>query len=223
MSSAKETLFQDFPKPKPWELKDAIRKLAQSKKLKISSGAADLLAELVGDDLFKVAGELDKLALFKMDSGDISADDVAALLGRTRLVTRWELNALVGARELGPAIAKSHDIQDSGEDPIGLLAALTSHLRQLLRLKGLMRSGLSDKFELAKAIHLPPKITGDLMTQQARFSDVELRLALRHAQTCDLKLKSSRLNKKLLIDHFLSAILETGPYSPPGRSSKWRR
>lgn len=208
--------FREFLRPKPWELVGQIQELAREAGLRLKAGAAQALAELIGDDLQKLAGELEKLSLFK-GGAEISADDVSALMGRTRLVTRWELQALIGSRDLVGALAKCQDILSGGEEPIALLSAIVQYLRQLFRTKMLMKSGVSEKGAMASALRLPPKIAGDLMAQQASYSEVELRECFHKAQRCDLMLKSSRLQRGLLLDQLLAAMISPGSFSPPKR------
>jgi DNA polymerase-3 subunit delta len=209
--------FREFLRPRPWEVVAQVQELARETGLRLKPGAAQALAELIGDDLQKIVGELEKLSLYK-GGAEVNADDVSALMGRTRLVTRWELQALIGTRDLAGALAKCQDILAGGEEPIALLSAIVQYLRQLFRVKALMKTGVSEKGAMASALRLPPKIAGDLMAQQASYSEVELRECFHKAQQCDLRLKSSRLQRGLLVDQFLASMIAQGPFSPPKRT-----
>ena len=207
----------EFNRPKPWELQGTIRELAREMKLDLEDEAVVLVADLAGDDLSKVWRELDKLSLFKIDGSRITADDVEALMGRTRHVTRWELNDFIGKRDLAGALMKMHAILGSGEDAIGLLSTVNMHIRRLFAVKALMRKGVKDRNQIAGVVGVPPRIAGNLIEQQRAFSDWELRKAFSLMRETDLRLKSAAMNKNLLLDHLLSQIILRGPLSPPAK------
>jgi len=212
----------ELNRPKPWELQGTIRDLAREMKLDLSDEAIVLVADLAGDDLAKVWRELDKLSLFKLGGGQITAEDVEALMGRTRHVTRWELNDFIGSRDLAGALIKMHAILDSGEEPIGLLSTVNMHLKRLFAIKALIRKGVKDNNRISQAIGVPPRIAGNLIDQQRAYSDWELRNAFRLMSETDLKLKSAAMNKSLLLDNLLTGIIPRGPLSPPVRRGRQR-
>ncbi len=210
----------DFLKPKRWELNDYIGDLVADMNLRMNREAVALIAEMVGDDLTKVHQELDKLSLYKMGSNEILAEDVAKLMGRTRHVTRWELNDFIGKRDLNGTLVKLNDILDSGEEPIGLLSAVNMYLKQLLVTKALMLKGIRDRGTVGRALGVPPRIAENLMAQQKSYSGPELRRAFKLMKETDHRLKSSRMNRRLLLDHLLTQILIPSPLSPPKRKGR---
>ena len=207
----------DFLKPKRWELNEYIRDLTVEMKLKLNGEAIALVAEMVGDDLTQVHQELEKLSLYKMGSNEILPGDVTRLMGRTRHVTRWELNEYIGKRDLSGTLMKMHDILDSGEEPIGLLSAINLFIKQLLVVKALMVRGIRDQGTVARELGLPNRIAGILITQQKSYSGYELRRAFKLLKETDRRLKSAGMNRRLLLDHLLTQILAPGPLSPPRR------
>lgn len=204
-----------FLRPKRWELNDFIAELVRDMKLRMNNEAIELIAELVGDDLTKVHQELEKLTLYKLGSNEISSQDVELLMGRTRQVTRWELNDFIGRRDLGATMTKMHDIMDCGEEPISLLSAINNCIKQLMGAKTLMTRGVRDKSRIASALGVPPKIAESLMEQQKSYSDPELRRAFLLMKDTDFRLKSSGMNRRLIMDHLISQILLPSELSPP--------
>ncbi|CAM2008183.1 DNA polymerase III subunit delta [Acanthopleuribacter pedis] len=201
----------EFPRPKPWELPEFIAEVASGMKLNLSREALAMVAELAGDDLPKVHRELDKLSIFKMDSGKIEAADVAALMGRTRPVTRWELGGLIGKRNLHAALVKAHDIMASGEDVIGLLSAVNMVVKQLFVVKTCVNRGIRDQYKVAKMVGVPPKIAADLLAQQRNYSISDLKKALQLIRDADYRAKSSAVNRHLIIDHLLCQMMQREP------------
>ncbi len=215
--------YLDFPRPKRWELNGYIRDLALDMGLRLWEDAVALVAEMTGDDLERVHRELDKLSLYKLGSTEIEADDVAGLLGRTRQVTRWELNDFLANRDLAGALVKMNDILDSGEEPIGLLSTINMFLRQLFVVKVLMVKGVREPGRISQAVGVPPRVAETLMRQQAAFSDYELRQAFQLMKATDDRLKSAAMDRRLLLDHLVTQLVMTGAYSPPRQHKKARR
>lgn len=216
-------LYLSFKQPRPWELPDYIRGLSAEKGLKPTPGAVAMIAEMAGEDLTRVFGELEKLSIYKMGEPKVDEDDVAALLGKTRHVTRWELGDFIGKRDLAGALRKAHEIMDGGEDPMSLLSVVNNQMKKLFAVKVIMTKGIRDKFQVAEAIGLPPKIAGDLMKAQSSYTMVELRAAFNLMRETDYRIKSVAMDRKLLIDHLLSQIIQPGDWSPPKFRSKVAR
>ncbi len=68
--------------------------------LRITPGAADLLAEYLGTDLSLVAHELDKLALHLQKGTEITADHVEEFVGISREYNIFELQKALGQRDM---------------------------------------------------------------------------------------------------------------------------
>ena len=211
-----------FPKPRPWELPDTIKALCREMKLQLTEEAVHMVAELAGDDLATVHRELDKLSVYKLGSKNITAEDVETLMGRTRRVTRWELNDFLGNRDLHGALVKVGDILAGGEEPIGLLSAINLFFRQLFIAKAAMMKGVKNPSQMGGILGVPPKIASHIMTQQQAFSEPELRRAFRLMKETDFRLKSVAMKRDLLIDHLVSSILIRGSLSPPQRRKRAR-
>lgn len=215
MNSLKTVTVIKVPRPKPWELADFIAQLAADQSLTLSREASEMLAEYAGDELEKVERDLEVLAIYKGGDGRIEGEDVAALLGRTRTVTQWELNELIGSRDLAGALIKTGDILASGHEPIALLAVLVRYVHQLWQVKALITAGVRQRTEIAQAIGLPPRVAGDLMTQQRRFSNVELRQAYQRLAASDVALKSSRLKRDLILSAAVTKLIHRERFAPP--------
>ncbi len=205
----------DFVRPKRWELAEYIGELVVDMKLRLNNDAVNLVAEMVGDDLTKVYQELEKLSLYKLGSNEITTEDVNLLMGRTRHVTRWELNEFIGRRDLGATLIKMHDILDSGEEPISLLSTVNGYIRQLFVAKALATRGVRDRGQVGQVLGVPPKIAQDIMNSQKSYSDPELRQAFALLKETDIRLKSYAMNRRLLLDHLVASIVQPGPLSPP--------
>lgn len=218
----KTVRYLDFLRPKPWELERYIQDIVRERKLKLSGEAIALVAEMVGDDIAKVHSELDKLALYKLGTNEITPDDVAALMGRTRAVTRYELNDFIGNRDLAGSLMRVNDIISSGETAIGLLSSIGNYLRQLYQVKMIVSKGVNDRSQVGQIMGLPPNIAAKFISKQKSYSNPELRKALELLAQADYRLRSSRLSSRLVLDELICSILKPGPLSPPSIQKRRR-
>jgi DNA polymerase III delta subunit len=136
-------------------------------------------------------------------------------MGRTRHVTRWELDEFIGSRNLHGALVKLHDILASGEEPVGLLSTINLFMKRLFTVKALMVKGVRDPYQVGQALGVPGRIAEKIIRQQQAYSDPELRAAFVHLRDTDYRLKSAAMDRSLLLDHLLCRIIPPGPLSPP--------
>jgi DNA polymerase-3 subunit delta len=83
------------------QVPDWIHDYLLHKKLKITPGAADLMAEYLGTDLSLIAHELDKLALHLNPGTEITADHVEEHVGISREYNIFELQKALSNKDLG--------------------------------------------------------------------------------------------------------------------------
>lgn len=77
---------------------------ASAHKVNISPAAAELLQAAVGNDLFQLAGEIDKLASYVAGRSEIAEDDVAAVVGVRRGETQSDFLDAVAERNVTRAL-----------------------------------------------------------------------------------------------------------------------
>jgi DNA polymerase-3 subunit delta len=175
----------------------------------LGTDAAEMLVELVGGDLGACAGEIEKLSLYVGPKAPIRCDDVAAVVGASRLRSAFELSDFLQRREMGPALAIVRRVLQQGERPIGLAALLAGQLRRMLVARSLAAAGASPD-EVARRLRLPPWVA-DRITQGARrYGPHELEAAAAGAADLDVSLKSSRRPAAILLEAFLLGLQPRG-------------
>jgi DNA polymerase-3 subunit delta len=136
--------------------------------LALAPQAAETLIALVGEDLGRLAGELDKAAVFVGPDGRITEDAVVALVGESRARRYWELSQALEDGDRGKALHVLEQLLAAGEEPTPLLGTIVAHLRDLWRLQAGPAEGR------------PPRQLGSLLKQRRPDWVVE-RLAARAA------------------------------------------
>jgi len=120
---------------------------------RLARAEAELLVDLVGDDLARIGHEVDKLALFVGDREAIEQDDVMQACSQIAASVVWDLSTAIVARDADSALATLHRQLEEGEDPRKLLGIIAWQLRVVLEAADLIRKGAS-RNEVGKATKL---------------------------------------------------------------------
>lgn len=165
------------------------------------------LAELCGRSLTSIASEVDKLTAYKQ-SGEITRADIDRLTPRLTDTSIFTLASELFAGHTAAAFRILDDLFAQQEEPVPILAALSSHFVDLYRAK-LGQSAGKTAQEVAAAFKYPPNKTF-LVTKA--FNSVK-RLSERYLGECieilydtNLKLNSSKADKRTLIEQALTQI-----------------
>lgn len=119
-----------------------IQEHVRSARCTISGQAARLLQELVGADLGRLQGELDKLINFAGGPGkNIDVDAVEAVCSVVAEAVIWDLTDALLARNVDRALASAHRLLEEGEASHRLLSIVTWQFRQLLELQDALQRG----------------------------------------------------------------------------------
>lgn len=114
---------------------------------------AELLVDVVGDDLARLRQEVEKLALYVGDRPEIGQDDVMQACSQVAASVVWDLSSAIVARDADTALATLHRQLEEGEDPRKLLGIIAWQLREVLKAAELLRKGASQS-EVSKATRL---------------------------------------------------------------------
>jgi DNA polymerase-3 subunit delta len=117
--------------------------------------AARLLVDLVGADMGLLDQELFKLAVYVGEGKRIESGVVDLLIGNSRAEKTWEIFTKIGNGQTGEALTFLARLFDQGEDPMRLLGAFSSHLRQLAKVARLNAQGVSI-YDAQEKAGIPP-------------------------------------------------------------------
>jgi DNA polymerase-3 subunit delta len=172
--------------------------------------ACRLLADLVGDDLYELASEIDKLVTWAGGQA-ITASDVEALVAPRAESPPWDLTDAWGARDVGGVLRATERMLDRTGDPVSktiprLLGSLTKHVRNARAIRRLDDDGVTSQ-EAASRLGLKPYPAQKLYAQVRNFSGPELDDALIRLAELDHALKGgSRLASELELERALVEI-----------------
>jgi len=134
----------DATPPKPWQLPQRLSKYAQdAHDKKLTSDAAELLIELVGDELTRLYSEIDKLALFADAEKNITAGHIELLVGHNRLFNAFAVIDAVIAGSAGQAVERLRKMfAEDRTAEYTVVGAFAFHFRRMFNAKVLLEKGV---------------------------------------------------------------------------------
>lgn len=121
-------------------LQERVRRTLSGLRKRLEPSAYRAMYDMLGFDLRGFSSSLEKLVSYVGDRESITAEDVEAVLKRTRQDPIYELTNALTDRDLGAALSFLASLLEEGLYPLQILAALTNGMRRLLMLKSFAES-----------------------------------------------------------------------------------
>ena len=188
---------------------EEIKKWIQSKLNEnykdIKQDALNLFIELTGVNFNIVSQELDKLMLFLGDRPTINKDDVHQIINRSLEQNVFLLTEYIQKRQKNKAIQLVKDLINMKEEPIKLLALITSNYRLYYQCKILNKKGYSGQ-QIAKTVNVHPYRVKLALGQVRHYQLEDLLNIINSCAETDYKLKSSYMDKHLILELFILSL-----------------
>ncbi len=192
-----------FPLLRGKQLKGWIQQRVKEQGGKIVPAAVDLLAELIGGDLWAMNGEIQKLLLYCRDRA-IDEDDVRKLSTHVQEASIFALVDAVAEGRTELAHRTLHRLYNDGVEPTHILVMITRQFRLIALANdlkpGLSRTQVQDKLGL----------TGyplDKTLRQARLYDLEgIKQIYRKLLETDLAIKTGRYGDRLALELLVAEL-----------------
>lgn len=198
------------------ELAVELRAMARTRGIELETSAVELLLEVCGSDLSRIATELDKLAIWlgpdTAGGTPVDAATLRGLVAGTGLLSGWELADALTERDAAKAIAAARRLLDAGDEPIRILGGLASRARSLLRAKAMTEAGAPPKavIDAARAWYFREVLSEGLK----RYTMRELLAMPGRLLEADRSFKSRSLDRSAVLEALVLGV--TAP-SPEGR------
>ncbi|MGD9588829.1 MAG: DNA polymerase III subunit delta [Pyrinomonadaceae bacterium] len=152
----------------------------------IESEVVDQVIELAGNDLHRLANEIEKLSAASLPEGRITADLVTLLVPYTREFSNFLLaDELVAGRKLN-ALRMLKKMLDDGADPLALLGMLAWNYRRLLIAHGMLAQG-----EPRHRVEQLTRVRGSALAFAGRAGTGTLAGAIDKIARADIAIKTS--------------------------------
>jgi DNA polymerase-3 subunit delta len=165
----------------------------------LSEDAAQLLADLVGQDLFALVTEIEKATAFVFPATEIAVDDVRACVGDVHQYDAFSLADALGQRDRQKALSLLRRVLTNDNEALRILHALVGHFRRLWQVKDLLAGGTPES-QIERITSLRGQRLRSLLSQSRLYSTNDLRRFVHTAAALDLTLKSSRSSPAVLFD-----------------------
>lgn len=112
---------------------------AEKHKVKINRDAAEVLIELVGEELAQLYNEIDKLTLFARGEKAITLQHVESLIGHHRIYDAFEVIDAVTAGDTGQAVKRLRNMFEEDKDAeYSAVGAFAFHVRRMFQAKAML-------------------------------------------------------------------------------------
>lgn len=179
-----------------------IRKIAGEMRKEITSGALSLLMEIAGNDLLRIHSELEKISLYLDKDNLITEEAIRAIVAGPRTDTIFSLIDCLGRKDIGGSLIHLWRLIDSGQPPLLILSLISWQFRLIARAKEMIQKGVSES-QVRESLQIKSRT---FLKQLSYFSSQEVRNILNLLTFTDLKLKSSYLNKVMILEELVLNI-----------------
>jgi DNA polymerase-3 subunit delta len=166
----------------PW-----IKSYIQSNGYQIGDRSVQLLADSLGNDLSKIANELDKLFINKVNNKEITDIDIETHIGISKEFNSFELLSAIAAKNSHRAFKIGHHLSKAKDFSMIPFVALLNNMFS----KGYLikKTNTSDKNTISKAFGLGYYQTDDYVNLVKNYSLQEIEKVISLCSIYDLKSK----------------------------------
>lgn len=189
-----EATLKHFKKPEGPALSQWI--LARVKKY---GGQMDLtlahqLAATVGDNLWQLDNEIQKLCLHAAGQS-ISKESLETLVQGTLNLNIFEMTDRLARKDKAGTLKLFRQLHEQGQEAPYLFAMIVRQFRLMLEMKALHEQGVHPK-SIASAMAVHPFVVSKTLEHCRNFSELQLRSALTSLLDLDRRLKTGKLHFK---------------------------
>lgn len=193
----KPNQVQNFKTLKTYEVKSWVKQFSNSLGIDFTGEAIDLLILNCGLNLWRLDGEIRKLANFLI-KGIINKSQVEELVVPSANYNIFRLTDALAKKNKKMAIEALYIAFDNGEKPTELLGLLAWQIRNLLRFKS-----NPDK---SSNLKLHPFVLGKIRESAGFFSVDELNAILSKIIDLDLAFKTGDLNERVALSLLIAEL-----------------
>jgi len=184
--------IQNLTKMRPYEVSRWVKEFVISKNGQIDAIAAEKLAALIGNDLWRLDNEIQKLLTFNKH---ITLDTVNQLVEGEFLDNIFVLTDALSEKNIEKALPALNGFMDSEDSEMYLLSMLSRQIRNLISIKDLNGKGLREA-DIAIKLKLHPYVVKNTMKQSKNFTFEQLLSLHQNLLNIDYNLKTSSTDSK---------------------------
>lgn len=188
-----------FRPPDQRGLPDWIRRRARALGLSLTPGALGLLTDLVGNDLWTLSRELEKLSAYGADGRPVGEEEVRSLVAAAREVSIFPLiDAIVEGR--GPAALRLlRQMFRQGRGASYIFAMIQRQYRNLIIAREMLEAGATSR-QIGERLRVGSYGLEKLLQQALACPPERLRQAFRRLLEADLSIKRGIYGEELALE-----------------------
>ena len=190
--------------------------------------AREYLFEVVGNNLQRLKNELEKVFTYKGpppsppskggERGGITIDDIKLLVEYTKIESIFAFTDSIGTNDINKAIKLLDKMVNQGEMPEKIISMIARQFRLILLTKVYREKGVASLEIPAKAGFKPFLLNG-YMSQAAKYTLREIKDNFYKVQMADIKIKSSNISKRIIIERLIFDLCSNSLYPVTPRMS----
>lgn len=194
---------------KPWEYKEWVQEHCRKRGFSIDSGYAESIHANVGDDLYALSNELEKIFLGMGSRRTITPKDITSVLVQHQTINPFNVVTAWGTRQVDRALHLAtvyfHQSLDNYA-ALPLIAMFLGQIEKLISFESYQKNDFS-KTETCSLMGISPYVYDQVHRQALHWSLKELRTA--YSQMCEIESQTKRGGSgPLLLSWFLSQEFE---------------
>ncbi len=206
--SAKATV-KSFPLLRDTRLHQWIQRHVTEEGGTISPQAIDLLAKLVGGNLWIIANEINKLILFTLGRC-IEEGDVKMLVSYAQQANVFAMVDAIIEFKIGLAEQSLHQLLQIGASSAYLLVMLSRQVRMIVRVKELRNQGTSE-VEIRNKLGLASDFAWQKTMEQAkRYPLEQIKEVYHKLLEADLSIKTGKYEGELALNILIAELCQRG-------------
>ena len=187
----------EFSTLSPEEVSDWIKERVKNYGKRIILDAINFLQEAVGNNLYELSNELEKLSLYIKERELISLEDAETVVGYTKAENISQLAQVIVQKNLFQALKILKDLSLSKERETSINYRLGDHFMKLYQVK---TSKDQNIYNLAHTLRTYSGFILEYQDQSKNFSLEQLEKGLALLYQADTDLKSGRMPERLLLE-----------------------
>jgi DNA polymerase-3 subunit delta len=168
--------IHEFEAPKARDMPRLLVTDAQRLGFRLEPNAARLLVERMGANPVRLRQELERLALWAGENGEVTAADLEAMIADTSEAAVWSLSDALIEQDAAGALRIGERLIDQGENVTGLIYGLASRLRGACAAAGQLAEGMPPK-QVESSLKMHPYAAKQLVGRLRNTDVADLRLA----------------------------------------------
>jgi DNA polymerase-3 subunit delta len=206
----------ELTQPPRWKLPDHLVQYAAAKhKVKLNKDAAEMLIELIGEELAQLYNEVEKLTLFAHGEKVIRVDHVEALVGHHRIYDAFEvIDAMIGGNA-GQAVSRLRNMfEEDKSTEYSAVGAFAFHVRRMFQAKALLEKR-TNPADIAKQLRIWSN-KDRFFAQLQRISLAQIAVFLEELAAIDHATKTGQAHAPVVIEQLVLKLAVAGD-APPSR------